>query len=229
MTSCSTPLPEHLREQIEEAIATGLLPPGTRLDEVSLAARYGVSRTPLREALIQLAAAGFIERRAGKGWEVARVSAPRLCEMFEVMAELEGMAGRLAARRADEADHQRLLAAHQACQAARDAGAIEDFYRRNEAFHHALYAAARNGFLAEQATALHRRLRPFRRLQIKMRNRMQTSHGEHQRILEALRAGDGAAAEALLRAHIIIQGDRFTDLMALMDRLAPSAAESLAP
>jgi DNA-binding GntR family transcriptional regulator len=204
---------------IEEQIATGLRRPGARLDEQELAAEFGVSRTPIREALIQLSAAGLVEMRPRRGAIVAEVGPSRLCEMFEVMAELEAMCGRLAARRIDAAGQQRLVAAHRACESAREANDPDRYYRLNETFHHEIYAASHNGFLADQATALHRRLRPYRRLQLRVRNRMQTSYNEHQGIVDAILAGDGDRAAEALRSHVIVQGERFADLVASLDLL----------
>ena len=107
-----------LKDEIENEIITGRFPPGERLDEVSLAERYGVSRTPIREALHALAASGLLEVRPHRGTIVAEVSPERLFEMFEVMAEMEAMCARHAARRMTEAEHRELEAAHAACGAA---------------------------------------------------------------------------------------------------------------
>ena len=205
---------EGLSELIEEQIATGVRKPGTRLDEQELAAEFGVSRTPIREALIQLAAVGLVEMRPRRGAIVADIGPARLCEIFEVMAELEAMCGRLAARRIGEAEQKELLKAHHACEAARDAQDPDEYYRRNEVFHQCIYTASHNGFLAEQADALHRRLRPYRRLQLRVRNRMQTSYSEHQAIVDAILAGDGDLAAETLRSHVTVQGERFADLVA---------------
>ena len=205
---------EELSELIEEQIATGARQRGTRLDEQELAAEFGVSRTPIREALIQLAAVGLVEMRPRRGAIVADIGPARLCEMFDVMAELEAMCGRLAARRIDDAEQKQLLKAHHACEAARDAQDPNEYYRLNEVFHQCIYAASHNGFLAEQATALHRRLRPYRRLQLRVRNRMQTSYAEHQAIVDAILAGDGERAAEALRGHVTVQGERFADLVA---------------
>src|SRR6202795_2251184 len=100
---------EKLREAIEERIATGEFPPGMHLDETELAHRFGVSRTPLREALIQLSSVGIIALRPRRGAVVAEVTPQRLLEMFDVMAELEAMCGRLAARRMSTADQAVLM------------------------------------------------------------------------------------------------------------------------
>ena len=113
---------QQLREIIEERIATGLYAPGMRLDETDLANEFEVSRTPIREALMQLASSGLIDMRPRRGAIVAEISPQRLCEMFEVMAELEAMCGRMAARRMTEADRQELLEAHKACEEAHDRG-----------------------------------------------------------------------------------------------------------
>jgi DNA-binding GntR family transcriptional regulator len=215
---------EQLGDEIEERIATGRYRPGMRLDEQELADEFGVSRTPIREALIQLSAAGLVDLRPRRGAVVAEVGPARLCEMFEVMAELEAMCGRLAARRIDAAEQQALLKAHHACEAARDAQDPDEYYRRNEVFHQRIYAASHNGFLAEQASALHRRLRPYRRLQLRVRNRMQTSYSEHQAIVDAILAGDGERAAEALRSHVTVQGERFGDLVASLALLKSGGA-----
>ncbi|HEX7272782.1 MAG TPA: GntR family transcriptional regulator [Casimicrobiaceae bacterium] len=208
-----------LREAIEDRIATGAFPPGMRLDESELAQQFGVSRTPLREALIQLSSMGVVSTRPRRGAVVADVTPQRLLEMFEVMAELEAMCARLAARRMSKADEEELLAAHRACEAAVTAADPDDYYHKNERFHHAIYRASHSGFLAELAIALQRRLRPYRRLQLRVRNRMSTSFSEHVQIVEAIAQGDPEAAADRLRQHILVQGTRFADLLASLDSL----------
>ena len=205
---------ESLREALEELIAVGELPPGTHLDETELAARFGVSRTPIREALIQLASEGVIDIRPRRGAIVAQASPARLVEMFEVMAELEAMCARLAARRMTPADHLALAEAHHACEAARDAVDPDAYYYRNETFHRTIYAASRNQFLTEEAERLHRRLRPYRRLQLRVRDRVATSYSEHDAIVRALQAGDAERSAQLAREHVLVQGQRFADLIA---------------
>jgi len=197
-----------------------------RLDESELAQQFGVSRTPLREALIQLGSMGIVSVRPRRGAVVADVTPQRLLEMFEVMAELEAMCARLAARRMSTADEQELLAAHEACEAAVLAADPDDYYHKNERFHHAIYRAAHSGFLGEQAAALQRRLRPYRRLQLRVRNRMSASFNEHMQIVEALRRGDSDAASERLRQHILVQGERFADLLASLATLRASQVDA---
>jgi DNA-binding GntR family transcriptional regulator len=203
-----------LRDVLEEEIAEGRLPPGMRLEEEELARRYGVSRTPIREALKQLAAIGLVVSQPRRGTVVARLTAAELVEMFDVMAELEGMAGRLAARRWNAEDRERLSAAHEACGRAAARADADAYYYENEQFHEAIYRASHNGFLHRECTALHRRLRPYRRLQLRVGNRVGDSFREHGAIVDALLARDAAAAQALLHDHVVVQGDRFADLIA---------------
>jgi DNA-binding GntR family transcriptional regulator len=225
MTTNTVTRSEHLRERIEELIATGRFAPGMRLDETELAARFKVSRTPLREALFQLASMGIVATQPRRGAIVAQITPQRLVEMFEVMAELEAMCGRLAARRMSAAEHKALLAVHKACEKASAGPDPDAYYYQNEQFHYAIYAASHNAFLIEQTIVLHRRLRPYRRLQLRVRNRVPASFREHQAIVDALLAGDEILAAHCLRQHILVQGERFADLIATLDRLhAPGAS-----
>jgi len=210
---------EHLREAIEERIATGVYPPGTRLDESVLAAEFAVSRTPIREALIQLTSEGLVDMRPRRGAVVVDLPPQRLCEMFEVMAELEAMCARLAARRIGIEEESALLAAHAASQEARDRGDPDAYFYLNEQFHQLIYAASHNEFLTEQAMQLQRRLRPYRRLQLRVRDRVRNSFDEHSGIIEAIRGGDGEKAAQLLREHVTVQGERFGDLIASLNLL----------
>ncbi len=212
-----------LRHQLEEEIVTGALLPGSRLDEQGLARRFSVSRTPIREALLQLEAIGLVEIRPRRGAIVSSPGPQRLIEMFEMMAELEACCGRLAARRLDDDDLRALREAHMQCEEAASLGDIERYYDVNAVFHQTIYRAAHNTFLFEQALALHRRLAPYRRLQLRARNRVSQSIAEHAAIVAALEAGDGARADATLRDHVLIQGERFADVMMSLNALGASA------
>jgi DNA-binding GntR family transcriptional regulator len=210
-------LSEQLLEAIEERIVMGEAPPGARLDEVELAASFGVSRTPIREALIQLATMRLIEKRPRKGWVVTQMTPRQLCEMFEVMAELEAMCGRFAARRASTFQQQRIRAAHEACRDIKDPDA---YYRLVEKFHIAIYEASQNEFLIEEVRQMQRRARAYRRLQLRAPDRIADSFQEHGGIVEAIFAGDSERASDLLRAHIMVQGVRFTSLVESIEKPA---------
>ena len=202
-----------LKQSIEDAVIAGEFRPGDRLDEASLAERFGVSRTPIREALLQLGAEGFIDVRPRRGAIVSVPSPTGLFEMFETMAEIESACGRLAARRLTPESDAAMEAAHRGCEAAAREGDSEKYYAVNRDFHEAIYRASRNSFLADQAFALHKRLSAYRRIQLRARNRLLQSLQEHAGILEAIRAGDEQLAATRLHDHVLVQGERFSDMV----------------
>jgi DNA-binding GntR family transcriptional regulator len=217
MDASPSHLSEQLLEAIEERIVTGEYPPGSRLDEVVLAEYFGVSRTPIREALIRLSTLRMIEKMPRKGWAVAPASPRRLMEMFEFMAELEALCGSLAARRATPFQLQRLLAAHEACRGVKDP---DVYHRANEGFHRALYEASANEFLVEQTIEMQRRARPFRRLQLRAPARIAASFAEHEQIVAAIQNRDDVLATEILRQHVMLQGERFTSLVKSVEKLS---------
>lgn len=211
---------DELREALEQDIVMGAFPPGSRLDEVKLAERFDVSRTPIREALQQLAAAGLLDLQPRRGAFVRQRGIAEIVEMFEVMGELEGLCGRLAARRVLPEQMADMQEAMHACEAEVAREDREAYYYANEAFHHAIYDASGNAFLARQARQLQTSLSPYRRLQLRVKNRMAQSLAEHRLIVDAIRMGDESATCAALRDHVVIQGERFNDLLAGLERAA---------
>lgn len=211
---------QSLRDVLEDEIVTGRFRPGERLDEQSLANRFEVSRTPIREAFMQLASTGLVVLQPRRGAFVASLSFKDVIERFEVMAGLEGMCGALAARRITDAQQHELEEAHEACVQNAAEGNPDAYYYANERFHLAIYEACQNAFLAEQARQLHTRLKPYRRLQLRARSRIANSLSEHQAIVDAIRGGDSEAAERALRDHVLIQGERLADFIASFERAA---------
>ena len=214
---------KRLKQAIEDEIVEGRLALGSRLDEVQLAERFGVSRTPIREALIQLAMTGLVETKPRRGAIVSAPEPQHLLAMFETMAELEAACGRLASRRLVAEDEAALKAALAACTLAAEDEDPERYYQENYVFHAVVYRACRNPFLCEQARTLHRRLAPYRRLQLRARHRLGQSLAEHAAIVEAILSGDELRAADALRAHVVVQGDRFTDLVANLRSLNDAA------
>ncbi|KAB1072772.1 GntR family transcriptional regulator [Methylobacterium planeticum] len=214
---------QRLKQAIEDEIVDGRLALGARLDEVQLAERFGVSRTPIREALIQLTMTGLVETKPRKGAIVSAPEPQHLLAMFETMAEMEASCGRLAARRLIPEDEAALRDALAACARAAEAGDTEAYYQENYVFHTVVYRACRNAFLGEQARQLSRRLAPFRRLQLRVRQRLSQSLAEHAAIVEAIASGDEVRAAESLRAHVVVQGDRFSDLVANMRSINAAA------
>jgi len=210
---------QRLRDSLEDDIINGRRAPGERLDPEALGQEFNVSRTPVREAFQQLVASGLVTVSPKKGTFVAKVGIDQLIEMFEVMAELEGMCGRLAARRISEPELAALKAAHKRCEAAVLAGDTDEYYYENEAFHDCIYTASHNTFLASEARQLKQRLKPYRRLQLQVRQRMHNSLHEHQTIVDAIEQGEATQAQQALCDHVLIQGERFSDFVSSVRRM----------
>lgn len=202
-----------LHRQLEAEIAKGLLEPGTRLDEQDIAQRFGVSRTPVREAFRLLAADDLVELRGRQGAAVRSIGMHTLIEMFQVMGELEGLCARLAARRATEAQCARLNAIHQRLAEAHDAGA-DAFYDINVEFHEAIYEASCNAFLADQTRRLRNRVAAYRRRVTRMPSRVADTLREHEAVMAAIIARDPEAAHRTMRAHLSLLGDNLLDFVA---------------
>jgi DNA-binding GntR family transcriptional regulator len=196
-------LAEELRLQLADDIVRGALTPGAALDEMELARRFRVSRTPVREAIRQLAASGLVEARAHRGAVVARPSEQRLIGMFEAMAELEAFCAGLAAERMTGAERRVLETAHEEMRALIHSGDPQRFHELNEAFHGAIYSGAHNGYLAEIALATRARVQPFRRAQFRNLGRLAKSHVEHGEVVNAILRGDRERAAAAMRVHIM--------------------------
>lgn len=211
-------LTEDLRRQIADDVLDGRLAPGQHLDEQELAARFGVSRTPVREALRLLAATGLVQERPRKGAVVAVVTQDRMAEMFEAMGEIEAACARFAALRMTPEERRKLADLHAAAAAlvaGSDPGAYDLF---NTEFHSALYAGAHNGFLQETALAMRQRLRPFRRAQFRVAGRVEHSWAEHDAVVRAILRGDGEAAYHTMRAHVSAVSDASTDYLNRLPR-----------
>ena len=211
---------DDIAEALEALIFDVTFSDGDRLDEVRLADHFCVSRTPLREAFQRLALSGLVELIPRRCAFVRQPGPVELMEMFEVMAELEAVCGRLAAMRISDRALADLRAANTACQKAVDAADPDSYYGHNEDFHRIIYRQSDNSFLEQEAAKLHKRLKPFRRQQLKFRGRMAQSMAEHEAIVDALTKGDAERAAAALRAHVAVQGEKFHNLMTSLKNAA---------
>jgi len=193
---------ERIRTSLADAIVRGELGPGVALDEVGIAERFQVSRTPVREAIRQLEAIGFAEARPHRGAVVPHFTPEKLNDMFVVMAEMEALCARYAADHVTAAGRGELLRRHEACAEAARQGDVEAYYTRNIAFHDAIYRASQNDYLVEVTLSVRNRLAPFRKLQFEGIGRLSHSLAEHDAILQAIFRGDGDGAAALMRRHM---------------------------
>jgi DNA-binding GntR family transcriptional regulator len=189
---------------ISDRIVTGIIRPGEKLDEVSLANRYEVSRTPVREALGQLAAMGLVDRRPNRGAIVALVKPDQLASMFESMAELEAICARFSAQRMTAQERRALEIEHGAAVQLVTQRREADYELFNSDFHTRLYRGAHSTHIYELATSTRSRLAPFRRAQFRLEGRLEKSWKEHDLIVGAIIRRDDVAAGEAARNHVAL-------------------------
>ncbi len=184
---------------ILDAIDVGVYKPGDRLVESELAERFGVSRTPIREALQRLETQSLLTRD-GRSLIVASLDHNQLAELYVVRAELEGLAARLAARHAT-AEEIRILR-----RMIEDDGALlndpEAMSRANRRFHKQIHLASHNRYLVQQLDLVHRSMALLASTSIAAEGRPAETVAEHSAIVEAIAAGDGDTAYQRLKDHI---------------------------
>lgn len=193
---------ERLREELAELIVAGEFRPGTRLDEIELARRFGTSRTPVREAFKALAAIGMVIDRPRRGAIVAMPSNTQIEGMFEVMAELEALCARFSALRMTAAERMRLEEMHHLSLRLVHEGDSSAYSHHNNEFHSLIYRGSHNEFLEDTARTVRRRVLPFRHSQFRVAGRLGNSHAEHDAVVTAILRGDAAGAEAAMRVHV---------------------------
>lgn len=193
---------QRIEEELLDDIAIGLLKPGARLDETRLAERFGVSRTPVREALNRLAAHDVLEPGDRRGMRVARYSLEDLAHMFEAMHEIETLCARLAAQRLTLLARSRIEAAQAHCVATAQTGDLVDYLRANEAFHHEIYEATRNPHIIQLATEFRRRTGPFRAKKFATKEDLVASAKSHEELLQKIFSADSAVASEGMRKHM---------------------------
>ena len=199
--------------RLEEEILKGIRRPGDKLDERQLAEQFGMSRTPVREALQRLAASGLVVSRGRQGLQVSQMSLADLLDAFGVVAELEAFASSQAARRIQPEQRARLQAAHRACADAAAAEDAEAFYAANLDFHELIAAASHNRILQDELRRLTLKISPYRRTITYQPGRMHSSIPEHERVMEAILRGDGVQAAQTMRSHVTLLGEGLSDLL----------------
>lgn len=188
-----------------EALQAGSYRAGDRLREEEVAQRLKVSRTPVREALGRLAARGFVEPARGRGLIVRNLDISEVLELYAMREIMEGAAARLAAEHASATEIDALRDIEQAFVEVSKTDAAEmakEMARLNRAFHEAICRAARNRYLDSASRELQDWIALLGPTTFTVTGRSSTSHGEHQKIIEAIATRNGDRAEQLARAHI---------------------------
>ena len=203
---------------LETQIVNGMRGPGVRLDERALAEEFGVSRTPIREAFRQLASIGLVQDLGRRGILVSKHCASDLLDAFLVVAELEGVAARLAAQHITS---EVLQDAHEANELCRKAVSILDvtgFNTANMIFHNAVIKGAKNRLLHDQLATARPVIFPFRHHISTLPGYMEKSLKEHSDVLSALSKGDANRAQSLMFMHVNLQGEQVVSLLRLLEK-----------
>ncbi|MBO6757355.1 MAG: GntR family transcriptional regulator [Roseibium sp.] len=193
---------ERLEAALVEEIATGQIAPGERLDESVLAQRFGMSRTPVREALNRLVAQGILVPGEKRGVRVAEYTHEELAQIFEAMHEIEAVCAQLAAKRLSLLSRARIETAQAGCLAAAEQGDIPAYLRANEALHMAIYDATENPFIKQMATEFRRRTGPFRAKKFRTKADLIASAQSHMPLIEKIFSTDSHGADAIMRSHM---------------------------
>jgi DNA-binding GntR family transcriptional regulator len=210
---------EQVLNAILQDIEAGRLVPGAPLEEGELVARHGVSRTPVREAFIELEALGLIKRLPRKGAVLFKPTLEEFLAILEVHARLEGQAAGLAARRLSPAQRLDLEAAVAACEAHAAAKGDDDpagYYQLNLRFHECVALGAGNPFLVEMIKTNARKLMAYYRARYRYPGSIALSAREHREIAQLIFAHDRAGAEAAMIAHVQFDQVTVMDLLAAL-------------
>ncbi|QWF52040.1 GntR family transcriptional regulator [Bordetella hinzii] len=193
---------ERIRQSLENDIRNGALLPGDAIDEQELATRYQVSRTPVREALLQLKVQGMLESQPRNGMVVARLDVQELLAIWELVAEMEGVCTRMACQRMTPEERQELARLHRAAAPIAEADDGQAWREANHDFHEVLYRGCRNPYLREQLLALRARTGAYLRHAFTAVGRVRASYEQHGELVEAILANDPERAHRMMMRHI---------------------------
>ncbi|MBI4740705.1 MAG: GntR family transcriptional regulator [Betaproteobacteria bacterium] len=198
-----TALYQEVAERLRQRIFAHELPPGTWVDEQALAADYGISRTPLREALKVLASEGLVTLKPRRGCYVTEISEQDLDDIFPLMAMLEGRCAYEASRRARAEDLRALEAIHSELESCAQSGQIERFFEANQEFHRRVQELSGNRWLLQVIQDLRKVLKLTRMHSLTIEGRLEQSLVEHRVITAAILARDAGLAEQAMRDHLL--------------------------
>lgn len=198
---------DRIRADLADQISQGLLVPGDTIDENEIAVRFGVSKTPVREALLQLRAQGLVSNLPRGGAIVAKMDLAQLLSLWEWLAEIEAIAVKLACERMSSKELAALRQIHEESQQFADEENWEGWQACNQRFHQALYTASRNGFLRQEVMRVRARTGVYRRHAFGALGATKTSYDQHGEILAFLIARDGESAANAMRRHILPASD----------------------
>jgi DNA-binding GntR family transcriptional regulator len=195
-------LHEQVAQRLRQMLVEGRIAPGAKLNERELSELLAVSRTPLREAIKMLAAEGLVELPPHRGAIAVSLGEADILNTFEVMAGLEGMTGDLAAQRITPAELAEIQAMQFEMMAAYTRRDLSAYYQLNARIHAAISAAAKNPVLSQVYKQVNARLQALRFRSNQDGEKWKRAVKEHEKMIEALAAHDGAAMREVLQAHL---------------------------
>jgi len=213
-----------IADALEAAILSGEFAPGELLNELELARRFDVSRTPVREALLNLSATGIVELERGKGAVVVGISLDTLFEAYEVLANSLGFACALAAERMTPLQRAELRNLVAEMAANTDEATRERYIALDENLHDAILDGAKNAILARQVRACKRRISAVRTMSMRSHKSVEAIVPELEKVVDAIAAGDKVGAREALEAHVSLRGDGAQKLMTHWKNLNKHAA-----
>ncbi|MGD0585054.1 MAG: GntR family transcriptional regulator [Oryzomonas sp.] len=194
-------LREKILENIRDAIISGAIKAGSRVSEPDLAERYGISRTPIREAFRQLESEGYLTVIPRRGAVVSVFSEKDVEEFYAIKSILEGYAARRACEKLTAKELDRLQAINDRLADLASHNDIKAFFKIHNDFHDVFIKAADNEKLRELISSLVTRFQRLRLMSISLPGRMDISVQEHEKIIEAFRRKDSETAEMLVRKN----------------------------
>jgi DNA-binding GntR family transcriptional regulator len=209
----STVLHEQVARKLRTMLVEGRIAAGAKLNERELSERLRVSRTPLREAIKQLAAEGLVALLPHRGAVAIELDEREVAHSFELMAALEGLSGELAAQRIDDAELRAIRALHFEMLAAFTRRDLSAYYRLNAQIHAAINAAAKNPVLARTYAQTNARLQALRFRSNFDERKWKRAVKEHSQMVDALAARDAAAMRELLITHLNNKRDVVLEMM----------------
>ncbi|MEY4564255.1 MAG: hypothetical protein RLZZ618_3532 [Pseudomonadota bacterium] len=212
-------LQDRIRHAVEADILSGVRPPGSAIDEHQLAQRFEASRTPVREALLVLAAQGLVHIVPRVGIYVRRASISELVASLEAMMEVESVLASMAAQRASAAQCEALRAALTVASAQAETNDVRAYAIANDALHSIIYEASGNPVMVEIVRNLRRSVAAYRRRSTGHPSGLKASDAEHREIVAAICRGDASAALAHMRQHISRGGEAVVRLVMAAQQL----------
>lgn len=207
---------ETVRSKLEREISAGTLRPGDTIDEKSLAERFAISRTPAREAIIQLAASGLVEIRPRHGAVVVALGADEAVAMMETLAMLESEAAALSAHRMPANEVERMTAVYDQSRTIAANLDSETYINLNAEFHAIIHAGARNDYLAQLIRQTRKRMAFYHASSLYQKSRLDRSWLEHGKVVAAICNADADQAREAMRNHILSGGRVYADLVAAL-------------